>query len=588
MRVPDSHFDRDEILKLLAELDEEEELALQGDERGAAVILDRRREKEELFEAMCLASLPFYAKYVLHIEVAEHHVSWSELILKTLEKAEQPDRIRATLCLLAPRGHGKSAWFSYALPIWLAHKIFPGDYGALVGEGDIALLHLKHIKQGTPNRDLPGILNTPELRHLKKSGSKGWTAELIELTNGSEIFAKGAKAAWRGKHPRWLVPDDLLSQECLFSPTERKKVHENLISQLMPMVRGPIFIVGTPMHSTDIYAYCKKQKGFLYKRFAALSTDPETGEEKALWPERFSIPQLKVMRDEELGPIVFSREYLCKAISSISSLFPPELFVPPVMDETWCIRPPADWWLKHCSAGRFISLDIGISANLSADFTVIMVWGLDEFGNRYLLDLVRERGLGFQGIIKRFIALGSMYGVDAGIIESNQAQAFVGNEAIAQAPFPIDMHQTGSEKHLWERGVPMLRLLFENKKYRLPRGDAESISLTDTFIRELQAHTVDDGKVVSTAKYKDTVMAAWFTELLLRRMSFGGAFFEEQEGDDAAVASYWGEDNLDGPAAREVSESFGRRNEGEVPTGEDVINPEMWVASRWDLKQLLH
>lgn len=589
MASPD--YDRDELLSLLQALDEDEEFHLDAlGETGVprSIIIDRRAEKEKAFQMMCYVSLPFYAKYVLNIKVADHHKEWSDLIVRTIDLAAQPDRVRSTLCLLAPRDHGKSAWFSYALVLWLAHVRFPGEYGAMVGEGDVALTHLQHIKLGTPNQELPGIVNTPALAHLRPNGKEGWTNERVDLTNGSRIWAKGAKAAWRGKHPAWCIIDDLLSQDCLFSATERKRTHEKFTSELLPMVRGPVFVVGTPLHAADIYAYCKKQRAYIYREFPALSVDEETGKEVALWPKRFTVEQLHRIRDTEIGPLAFSREYMCKAISSISSLFPEELFQPPVMDDSFTLRPAREWVRERCTAGRFIAMDVGISANIGADYTVIFVVGLDESGNRYLIDLIRERGMGFQRIIKTFIATGAKYAVDAGLIESNQAQAFVGAEAISQSPFPIDMHQTGTEKHLWDRGVPSLRMLFENKKYRLPRGNAESISTTNTLIHELQAHTLVDGKVRSTAKHKDTVMAMWFIELLLRRMSYGGAFFEEEEGDAEALLDYWGDDpDLDSLVAKDVAESFRPGGTSPVPTGEDILYGTREVMGSDEIAKLM-
>jgi hypothetical protein len=571
-----------EILQLLRELAEEEEMLMYGGEQEMSIVVDRRREKQQLIDAMSEVSLPFYARFVLHIWVSRHHEEWSEIIVRNIRLAERPDRIRNNMCLLAPRGHGKSAWFAYALPLWLGHKIFPGEYGAIVGEGDIAWEHLKHIKRGTPNGDLPGIINTPELAWLKKKGSEGWTKELIILANKTEIFAKGAKSGWRGKHPRWLVVDDFLSQECVHSPTERKRALDNLVGVMLPMVRGPVFIDGTPMHSDDIYyGHCKQEQAFIFVTFPAIKEDDETGEKKALWPERFSVPQLEYIRDHEVGPLVFSREYMCKPISSLSSLFPEELFKPPVIAEDLVLRPSRAWLDKVCTA-RFIAADIGISANIGADFTLIWVIGLDDKGNRYIIDGLRERGLGFRGIIREFIRLGTKYGVDAGIIESNQAQAFVADEAILQSPFPIDTHQTGPEKHMLERGIPMLRLVFENGKYRLPHGDAYSRKLMRVFIRELQAFTIEDGRVISTARHDDTVMAAWLLEMLLRKMNFGGAWFDQEATDKEGYEEHWGateeedtEETERQPSLydKEMTESFGTIYRGPI-SPPDPNNPE--------------
>jgi len=551
------------MLSLLQEFEEEEEILRDGNDREVAVVYDRRKEKERLITEMSRVSLPFYAKYVLHMLVVQHHKEWSELIVKTLLKADEPKIKRQTMCLLAPRDHGKSAWFSYALPLWLAHVIFPGEYGAMVGEGDISWTHLRHLKEGTPNQDLLGIIHTPELLHLKSDDSKKtWTKDRIQLANGSEIFAKGAKSALRGQHTKWMIIDDLLAQECLFSPTERKRALENFKGQLLPAVNGPVFVVGTPMHTGDLYGYCKHTSGFIYEEFPALQTDEE-GVEFSLWPSRFSVEQLHYIRDEEVGPLTFTREYLCKAISSLSTLFPEELFAPPTIDESAHMDPSRSWIERNCEA-TYISADIGISANIKADYTVFYVVGISSRGIRRILLIERARGLGFRGIIKQFIKLGVKYRVDAGIIESNQAQAFVVDEAIIDSPFPIERHQTGSEKHMADRGIPMIRLLLENGKFRFPFGDPESKRMSELLISELQSFTVDDGRVVSTSKNDDIVMAMWFSELLLQKFNFGGAFFDDEEDSaEAGDDDYWlGDEQEDDDEAvkgdPEVSSAFGR------------------------------
>ena len=59
------------------------------------------------------------------------------------------------------------------------------------------------------------------------------------------------------------------------------------------------------------------------------------------------------------------------------------------------------------------------------------------------------------------------------------------------------------------KGVPSLSVLFENGKYRLPRGDKQSAELTDILTNELIGLGIES--------HDDTVMALWIAECGIRR-----------------------------------------------------------------------
>ena len=54
------------------------------------------------------------------------------------------------------------------------------------------------------------------------------------------------------------------------------------------------------------------------------------------------------------------------------------------------------------------------------------------------------------------------------------------------------------------KGVPSLAVLFENRKYRLPRGDDRSVRMTDILTNELVGLGIE--------AHDDTVMALWIAE----------------------------------------------------------------------------
>ena len=86
-------------------------------------------------------------------------------------------------------------------------------------------------------------------------------------------------------------------------------------------------------------------------------------------------------------------------------------------------------------------------------------------------------------------------------------QRIFGDELIRTSDLPIKKFHTGVQKHSLDKGVPSLRVLLENGKFRIPRGDARSVELTDIWIDEMRSFTWHDGKLASVGGHDDTVMA---------------------------------------------------------------------------------
>jgi hypothetical protein len=134
-------------------------------------------------------------------------------------------------------------------------------------------------------------------------------------------------------------------------------------------------------------------------------------------------------------------------------------------------------------------------------------------------------------------------------VEANQAQRVWGDELIRTTDIPIkkfttigkgkgagaSMSQTSNKNDL-EKGVPSLRPLLENKKWRCPQGDAKSVEKAKIWISEMNAFSWINGKVQGVGSHDDTVMAAWIAEQALRRGGFSASFGDGAEDDPIALA----------------------------------------------------
>lgn len=472
-----------------------------------------------LREAMAKVDLAYFAIEYLGIEISEHHMEWSRLVNK-----------HKLLDIIAARGHGKSSFFSYAYIIW---RMWREDKtrGLLVSDtaAQVAEL-LRIIKEGVEFTDpdgyvfrLPALIDIEELAYLvPKNYERSWTGEAIHFTNRSRVVGKTFGTRFRGKHVPWILVDDPHGDDVSYSEVAREKDWTFLKATIEPMLLngGQLIIVGTPLHADDIHGRTKKTPGWHCAEFPAITVDKD-GKEHCLWPE-FRPPEYLEQRRKSMGELLFNQEYLLRPASSEASLFPKSLFYRhPQTLCTWLKLGPRAFEMQARGWTYVAGVDFALSAEAGADFTVIVVLGIDEYMNRHLVELVRVKGMAYNQqlalinlVLAPYDSMGSLARV---YCESNQAQRIFGDELIRTTQLPIfKFHTTGGEKHSLERGVPSLRVLFENGKMRLPQGDAASVEAVGILLGELQSFGYVDGKLQGVGSHDDIVMALWFADLAAR------------------------------------------------------------------------
>jgi hypothetical protein len=322
----------------------------------------------------------------------------------------------------------------------------------------------------------------------------------------------------RGGHPKYIVEDDILDDDTLYSETKRKRATEYHFSVPSNMITpgGQIVVVGTPFHMKDVYASIEATGKYAVATFPAFD---DRG--RALFSMRYDVVALENKR-QEIGPTRFAREFMCKPLTDEASYFPSKLFegaevrLPYVLGLDWKY-----WTEKGCE--RYTGVDIAMSAEVGADWFVVFTIAVDEQGVRHIANIRRKQGLGLQAQLDILRDENTLMRPAVFHIEANQAQRIIPDEAIRTTDLPIrrffttgvqpklewkrGMTSISMGKHNLDRGVPSLRMSLENKKWRIPRGDANSIELTDTWIGEMGCISFEDGQVLSVGEHDDTVMA---------------------------------------------------------------------------------
>ena len=190
------------------------------------------------------------------------------------------------------------------------------------------------------------------------------------------------------------------------------------------------------------------------------------------------------------------------------SLFPGGLFRgDPIEQPTVKLGMPLEFW-RELGVTPYMGVDVAMSTSVKADYMVIWVMGNDAFGNRWIIDIERGRGIGFQDQLSKILQLARRYDPAMIFIESNQMQRVWGDELIRTTDLPIKKYTTTAQaKNALDKGVPGLRVLLENAKFRIPRGDRRSVELTDIWVEEMRSFTWHEGKLQSVGGHDDTVMA---------------------------------------------------------------------------------
>lgn len=465
------------------------------------------------FMAQEILTGPPQAPYNGRFLIGEHHEEW-DYLLTTYDR----------LCVLAPRDHGKTFFWDFAVPIW---KILtqPNGSGFIFSS-----------TQPQASRILGDIRyeieTNPKLQWLLPARKDKWSENHIRLSNGHQIYARGFGTKVRGAHPTWIVVDDGLNDETAYSDVVRQKQIDYFYTAITNMIvpGGQIIVVGTPFHQADLYADLESNPEYEFRRYRAINKEKD-GTEVALWPERYSVRNLQRRRDE-IGIIRFTREFQCDPIADDMSLFPGWLFKgDPVEQFNIVLGMSSEFW-DAIDVTRFMGVDFAMSSSVSADYTVVWTMGVDSYGNRWIVDIQREKGLGFQQQLSLISGVARKYEPALIFLESNQMQRIFGDELIRTSDLPIkEFVTTAQNKNALDKGVPSLRVLLENKKFRIPRGDARSIEMTDIWINEMRAFTWSDGKLQSVGNHDDTIMGCWICDQAIRRGAFNYSFGNEEENE---------------------------------------------------------
>lgn len=321
-------------------------------------------------------------------------------------------------------------------------------------------------------------------------GSKEWSQDKTRLakneTRDPTITAAGIDNNLVGGHYDIIIMDDVVNRANISTQEQIEKVIQRYKDSLdLLETGGQLIIVGTRWHDSDLYGWIMDPGNDIVHSYevmikTAYEGNIGTGEEfRALWPQKFSREELQ-MRLREEGWAHFSAQYLNNPVPEENAIF-------------------KKFWFQYYEPGdmrgkllnKFLVIDPALSTAKDADFTAMVVVGVDEYGLIYVLDIVRAR-FSPHDIIEKMITFASEWNIhDIGIemvaFQKTLAYSLREHPLFKKRPFHItEVKPNDRTKEYRIRG---LQPLYENGKIYHNKAHANTIYMEDELVRfPLGAH----------------------------------------------------------------------------------------------------
>lgn len=475
---------------------------------------------ENIEEILRCNNLTYFITSVLSdFQMSWHHIEWGDLV-----------HHHNKLCIEAARDHGKSYYFSNAYIIWQLYRYSKpkiqqysrrpsksnSNRGFLFSFSLQQAVDLIEILKGT-------IEGNDELRErLMPANNKdgAWASTNIVCKNGARLTGKGFGSSVRGAHPYYIVVDDGLKDNVIYSQLQRQKsidyFHSVIMNMLVP--GGQIIVVGTPFHANDLYGDLKSKKGWFVIEYPAIFPDG-----RILWPQRWNFRDL-IDKKNTQGNIIFSRENLCRPIVSDSSIFPLDILKRSLvrMENYTLVRNRDDFPMKFHKV--VTGSDFSISSSVGADFYCYATFGVDEENSMWLLDLQLGKGKKYDEQLQILRGIYARFHPDVMVFESNVFQ-MIFTEGAEKYGLPVVPHNTGVEKNDLSKGWCALAIMFERSKIHIPIGDKHSQEIKDIIFDQLGSVAFTDKNGISSVGSHDDICSAFWLASLGRNLTTTGFKF---------------------------------------------------------------
>lgn len=320
--------------------------------------------------------------------------------------------------VLLPRDHGKSALVAYRVA-WEITKNPAIRVLYISSTANLATKQLKFIKD---------ILTSdiyrfywPEMVNPEESKREKWTETEISVDHplrslenlrDPTVFTAGLTTNIVGLHCDVAVLDDVVVDDSAYTEEGRTKVR-NQVSYLASIAGADsrLWAVGTRYHPKDLYNDFMEmvveefdeegnivKTDQLFELFERQVEDRGDGSGNFLWPRMqrgdgkwfgFNREILAKKKAQYADQTKFRAQYYNNPNDLSSSSIKPSMFQ--YYDKAFLRQEAGKWYYKGRRLNVFAAIDFAFSLNKKADYTCIVVIGVDANNSIYILDVDRFR-----------------------------------------------------------------------------------------------------------------------------------------------------------------------------------------------------
>jgi phage terminase large subunit-like protein len=318
--------------------------------------------------------------------------------------------------VLLPRDHGKSAYIAYRCA-W-----------EIVRQPDVRLLYVSSTANLAEKqlKAIKDILTSkvfqfywPEYVNAEEGKREKWTSSEISIDHPKRkiegirdptIFTGGLTTSLTGLHCDIAVLDDVVVQENAYTEEGRKKVGEQY--SLLASIEGSDareWVVGTRYHPKDLYQTLSDMSEDTFDKYGEITgtrpvyevferqvEDAGDGTGEFIWPRTmrndgkwfgFNQEILARKKAQYIDKTQFRAQYYNDPNDASTSLISKDKFQ--YYDKKYLSRKDGHWYFKSSRLNVYAAIDFAFSTKTKADYTAIVVIGIDSLGNIYVLDIER-------------------------------------------------------------------------------------------------------------------------------------------------------------------------------------------------------
>lgn len=333
---------------------------------------------------------------------------------------------------LLPRDHGKSALVAYRVA-WEITKNPAIRVLYISSTANLAEKQLGFIKQILTcpiyRKYWPDMVNEEDGKREKWTNSEiavDHPLRKVEAIRDPTVFTGGLTTSLTGLHCDIAVLDDVVVQENAYTEDGREKVRTQY--SLLSSIEGAEaqeWVVGTRYHPKDLYQNLieKKVEIFdaegelltedpLYEVFERQVENVGDGTGEYLWPKQqrydgkyFGFDQniLARKRAQYLDKTQFRAQYYNDPNDVSSASISSSYFQ--YYDRAKLSRSDGKWYYQGKRLNVFAAIDFAYSVRLKADYTAIVVIGIDTNNQYYILDIERFKSTLISDYFNRILVL---------------------------------------------------------------------------------------------------------------------------------------------------------------------------------------